>query len=123
MRAMGVNLSRQINAYFSHLLIMFSLFFFARITFITGLFFGVSWGLLSYEHSLNPDLVSMILTLGFGMGLVLFPSFVLTCLLYLLLGKLQDNPTPRWLIIANFLWLLLFVIFILFLNGPNYYQP
>jgi hypothetical protein len=119
---MGENLSRQINAYFSHLLTMFSLFFFARLTFLAGLFFGGSWVLLLVEHNLNPELVSMVLTAGFGLGVLLFPSFVLTCAVLSVRGRLKSNPTPRWLIVANVIWLLLFITFIFFLNGTYYHQ-
>jgi hypothetical protein len=120
---MGMNLSRQINAYFSHLLIMFSLFFFARLTFLTGLFFLASWGLLLLEHDLPADLVSTVLTTGFGLGALLFPLFNVTCLWLALRGQLRSNPTPRWLILANLLWLIVFITFIFYLNGPNYHQP
>lgn len=102
---------------------MFSLFFFARLTFLTGLFFAASWGLLLIDHGLNPDIVSTVLTIGFGMGIVLFPGFALAVLLHALRGQMKNNPVPRWLIYANFIWLLLFLTFILYLNGPNYYQP
>lgn len=102
---------------------MFSLFFFARLTFISGLFFGAPWGLLSVKHDLHPDVVSMILTIGFGLGALLIPLFNLICFLQWVRGKLRQTATPRWLILANFIWLLLFITFILFLNGPNYYQP
>ena len=115
--------SRQINAYFSHLLTMFSLFFFARLTFLTGLFFGVSWGLLFIDHNLPSDLVSTLLTIGFGMGAVLFPAFALICGWYAWRGKLRSHPVSRWLIIGNLIWLALFITFILFLNGPYYHQP
>lgn len=101
---------------------MFSLFFFARLTFLCGLFFAASWALLLLDHGLNPELVSTILTLGFGMGAVLIPLFNGVCLVYVIRGKIRSNPTPRWLIVANFIWLLLFVTFILFLNGPYYHQ-
>ena len=102
---------------------MFSLFFFARLTFLCGLFFGASWGLLFVEHGLNPELNSFLLTIGFGMGAILIPVFNLTCLVHRIRGKLAQNPTPRWLIVSNFIWLLLFITFILFLNGPYYHQP
>jgi uncharacterized membrane protein len=102
---------------------MFSLFFFARLTFVCGLFFGASWALLFVEHGLNPDLTSTILTLGFGLGAILLPLFSLTCLIQALRGKLRQHPLPRWLIVANFIWLLLFITFIIFLNGPGYHQP
>ena len=101
---------------------MFSLFFFARLTFLCGLFFGASWVLLFIEHGLNPEFTSLMLTIGFGMGAVLIPLFNLSCLFQAVRGKLRQNPTPRWLILANFIWLLLFITFILFLNGPYYHQ-
>ncbi len=102
---------------------MFSLFFFARLTFLTGLFFGVSWGLLFIDHNLPSDLVSTLLTIGFGMGAVLFPSFALVVGISALRGKLRKQMLPRWLIIGNLIWLALFITFILFINGPYYHQP
>ncbi len=102
---------------------MFSLLFFARLTFLTGLFFGASWGLLLVQHGLNPEIVSTILTIGFGFGMVLFPAFGLVCLLLAIRGRLKSSSLPRWLVMGNFLWLILFILFILYLNGPHYYQP
>lgn len=102
---------------------MFSLFFLARLTFLCGLFFAASWALLFFEHGLNPELTSWMLTIGFGMGAILIPFFNLACLIQRVRGKLHQNPTPRWLIIANFIWLLLFITFILYLNGSHTHQP
>ena len=102
---------------------MFSLFFLARLTFLTGLFFGASWGLLLVDHDLPTDLVSTLLTIGFGMGAVLFPSFALVVGIFAIRGKLRAQMLPRWLILSNLTWFVLFIIFILFLNGPYYHQP
>jgi len=102
---------------------MFSLLFFARLTFLTGLFFAASWGLLLVEHGLNPELVSTILTIGFGFGLVLFPCFGLICLVLSIRGQFSRSNLPRWLVMGNFIWLILFITFILYLNGPYYHQP
>ena len=102
---------------------MMSFFFFARLTFLTGLFFAASWALLLFRHELNPDLVSTILTIGFGIGSVLLPAFGISCLWLAWRGSLKQSQVPRWLIIANLTWLLVFIIFIIYLNGPSYYQP
>mgnify|MGYP003343747864 CR=1 FL=1 len=102
---------------------MFSFLFFARLTFITGLSFGASWILLLVKHNLPHDLVSTILTIGFGIAAIQLPVFALTCLYFLAKGGLKATNTPRWLIAANLLFLTLFITFIFYLNGPYYHQP
>lgn len=102
---------------------MYSHLFFARLTFLTGLFFAAAWSLLLFDHGLNPELVSLILTIGFGFSLVLLPCFGLVCLLLAIRGKLKQAPMPRWIIVANLIWLFLFILFVIYLNGPYYHQP
>lgn len=98
------------------------LLFLSRLSFITGLCFLVSVSQLLWDWIPEGSVMSTIITIGIFMGLLILP---VTCIAYgliLIIRKEIRSIVPRWLIIANclFLFLLLFTIF--YWNDPYYHQ-
>ena len=92
------------------------LLFLSRLAFICGLFFLLSLSLLFRDWIRDESLVSTIITIGFFMGMIIVP---ITLICYLVLWLFRKNPAalvPRWLIIANFLVLLLLIGYIFYNN-------
>ncbi len=92
------------------------LLFLSRLAFICGVFFILSLSLLIKDWVEDESLVSTIITIGYFMGMLIVP---VTLLCYLVLWVIRKNPAkivPRWLIIANFVVLLLLLGYICYIN-------
>ena len=66
---------------------------------------------------------TMVSTIGvmYYLGLLLVPITNLCYLVVLLLGK-KMPIVPRWLIIANFIFLIALLFYIFYLDDPYYHQ-
>lgn len=96
--------------------------FISRLSFICGLFFLLSVSLLVKDWLTDQVAVSTIVTIGYAMGLVLFP-LVNLCYLGVFIVKRKLRPyVPAWLVLMNFLYLLILVVYIFYLNDPYYHQ-
>ncbi len=96
--------------------------FLSKLSFICGLFFIASVSLLIKNWLTDITAISTVVTLGYAMGLILFP-LVNICYLGVLLIKRKLRPyVPLWLVIANFLFLLALITYIFYLNDPYYHQ-
>jgi hypothetical protein len=95
----------------------------SRLAFISGICI-VTWLVLAMTKTENNELFSStIITIGYVMGAVFLPSVNISYLVLKLAGKKQTLGTvPKWLIIANFLFLLLLIYYIFYLNDPYYHQ-
>ena len=98
------------------------LLFLSRLAFICGLFFVVSVTLLIKKWVNNPELESIIITIGYLMGMIILPVTNLCYLAVLILKKKLRKFVPLWLILANVLFLLFLIYFIFYLNDPYYHQ-
>ncbi len=98
------------------------LLFLSRLAFICGLFFLVSISLLYKDWLTDQALVSMIITIGYFMGLIVFPLIILCYILVFLVKRKLRAYVPVWLIIANLFFLLALIYFIFYLNDPYYHQ-
>lgn len=98
------------------------LLFLSRLAFICGIFFLLSVSLLIQDWLTNPDLKSMIITIGYSMGMIVLPLVNLCYLGVFLLRKPLRSVVPAWLILCNFLFLLSLIFFIFYLNDPYYHQ-
>ena len=88
---------------------MQNLIFFSRVAFICNVCFVLVWGMRTYpllEEGQPGELVSLVLILGILIAFLLnivVNGFILA---FILQRKAAWKHFPRWLIIANFLFLL-----------------
>lgn len=88
------------------------LLFLSRLAFICGFFFLVSLSLLYRDWANDIAIVSTIIIIGHVIGIIAVP-LVNVCYLVLLLTKRQLlAPVPRWLMIANMLFLFILAAYI-----------
>ena len=92
------------------------LLFLSRLAFICGIFFLLSLSLLIWDWIKDESLVSTIITIGFFMGMIIVPITLISYLALWLIRKKLSAIVPRWLIIANFLVLLLLLGYIYYNN-------
>jgi hypothetical protein len=88
--------------------------FLSRVAFICNLFF-LATVLLHYHNYINdPVAVSTIVILGYILAVFLFNPIVnISCLVLLLQKKKLFELIPRWLVITNFIFLIVQLPYIL----------
>jgi hypothetical protein len=91
--------------------------FLSRVAFICNGFFLIT-ALLQYKNVVQEVVaVSTIVVLGYFLSIFVFNPLVNFCYLVLLLRKQKlFDGVPRWLVMANFIFLILQVLYILFLH-------
>jgi len=92
------------------------LLFLSRLAFICGLFFLLTISLLVKEWIKDDNLISTIITIGFFMGIIVVPITVVCYLVFLIFRKSALKIVPRWLILSNFLVLLILLGYIYYIN-------
>jgi hypothetical protein len=92
------------------------LLFLSRVAFICGVSFLLSLSLLIKDWVKDESMVSTIITIGFFMGMIIVPLTLICYLILLIAGKNPATFVPRWLIIANLFFLLVFVGYIIYNN-------
>ena len=98
------------------------LLFLSRIAFICNLFFLLTV-LLQWRNIIgNEQVVSTVIIVGYFFAVIIFNPFVnLSYLVTLLRKKPLFNFVPRWLVLTNFIFLLLQLQYLLFLNDTLHY--
>lgn len=98
------------------------LLFISRVAFISNLFFLLTVILHFNSFPVDQALVSTIVIIGYALSVFLFTPLVnILYLVFLVLRKKLFALVPKWLIITNFIFLLLQIAYIiLFLNGSVY---
>ena len=99
------------------------LLFLSRVAFICNLFFLLS-ALLQWKDFIGSHtIVSTIVVIGYFLSVFIFSPLI--NLLYAgqaIIKKNLFNVVPKWLVIVNFIFLLIQLLFILFfLNDTFYY--
>ncbi len=99
------------------------LLFLSRLAFISGICI-VIWLLLAMIKTENDEMFSStIITIGYVMGAILLPLVNICYLVLRLSGKKAAlSVVPRWLIIANIIFLIVLLYYIFYLNDPYYHQ-
>lgn len=92
------------------------LLFLSRLAFICGLFFVVSLSLLVKDWLHDQSIVSTIITIGFFMGMIVVPFTLLCYLVTWIAGKKPASVVPRWLIIANVFFMLVYAGYVYYNN-------
>lgn len=98
------------------------LLFLSRLAFICGICFLISLGLAVIKRENNEPFSSMIINIGFGLGLIVVPITVLSYLGVSIAGKKVSAAVPRWLVWMNVLFLFVLIFFIFYINDPYYNQ-
>ena len=96
--------------------------FLLKVAFVCNLFFLFTV-LLHFSSFLQDQaLISTIVIMGYFLSVLVFnPIANIVCLVVLLFRKELFDIVPAWLVIANFIFLILQVLYIiLFLNGKPY---
>ena len=99
------------------------LLFLSRLALICGICVLLSLSLLFYEWTKDQDIASTLITIGFFLGILIIPATLICYLAVIILRKNLTSIVPVWLIVANILCLILFLFYIIFINGPRNYSP
>ena len=96
------------------------LFSLSRLSFICNIFFvlAITLQLIDWNH--NQDITATIGIIGYVMVVILNPLVNLCYLVLGLRGKKFWKIVPAWLVTANFLFLIMQFIFILYLNDTKH---
>lgn len=92
---------------------MQSLLFFSRVAFICNICFVLAWGMKYYPDLPSGQVVSMVLILGLLISFILNIIVNSIMLVLVLRRKPVFNLFPGWLLIINFLFLILQTILFL----------
>lgn len=95
------------------------LLFLSRVALICNVFFLLAVSLQLANWLQNIDLVALIVMLGYLMVAIVNPLVNLLILLLLLIRR-RLPLIPTWLIIVNFLFLVLQILYVLFLNDVQH---
>lgn len=100
------------------------LLFLSRVALVCNVFFLVAASLQWKDYIGNSEAVSTIVILGYFLAVFLFSPLVnFLYAIQWVRRKEVFSHVPRWLVLTNFLFLVLQVIFIVFfLNGTFDYQ-
>ncbi|RZS75295.1 hypothetical protein [Pseudobacter ginsenosidimutans] len=93
---------------------MRKLLFFCRVAFLCNVCFLLAWLIQYLPVSPHGHIASTIVVLGTGLAVILNIAVNFFVVISLLQKKMDWSVFPRWLIIVNFLFLLLQIIILLF---------
>jgi len=93
------------------------LLFLSRLAFICGFAFLLSFLGLFLKWIENQELLSTVIIIGHVIGMIVVPISLICYLLLWLAKKKPGYIVPRWLVIANVLFLILLFTYIFLLNG------
>lgn len=98
------------------------LLFLSRIAFISGICILIWLVLAMIKTEIDEAFSSTVITIGYLIGGLVLPATNLIYLVMSLIGKKISAVVPRWLIIANILFFLVFIYYIFYLNDPYYHK-
>ena len=98
------------------------LLFLSRLAFICGFAFLLSFLGLFFKWIENQQLLSTLIIIGFVIGMIVLPLSLIAYVALLVAGKSPGAFVPRWLLIANVLFLIVLLTYIFFINDPYYNQ-
>lgn len=111
-------MGNKINGYFLNaFLFMRWLLFLSRLAFVCNVFFLLALSLQFGKWFHNQDAEATVLIIGYFMAALLNPAAVVCYLLFLLLKRSRLRAVPGWLMIANALFLVFQIFYLLHLNG------
>jgi len=93
------------------------LLFLSRLAFVCNCFFLLALSLQFGRWFQNQDAEATIIIIGYFMSALLNPVALVCYALLFFLKRAGLNPVPKWLMIANSLFLIFQIFYILHLNG------
>ena len=93
------------------------LLFLSRLAFVCNCFFLLALSLQFGRWFQNQDAEATVIIIGYFMSALLNPAALFCYLLLFFLKRTGLSPVPKWLMIANLLFLIFQVFYILHLNG------
>jgi len=98
------------------------LLFLSRLAFISGICI-VIWLVLAMIKTENEEIFSStVIIIGYAMGVIFLPITNFLYLVFSISRRKFSPPVPRWLVIANIIFLIVLVYYIFYLNDPYYHQ-
>ena len=96
--------------------------FLSKLALICNIFFLFSVVLHFTSFLENEGVISIIIIIGYALAVFIFTPLVnIIYFAFLVLRKKLFNVVPKWLVLANFIFLLLQILYvILFLNDSVY---
>ncbi|MBK6935731.1 MAG: hypothetical protein IPH18_01740 [Chitinophagaceae bacterium] len=98
------------------------LLFLSRIAFISGICILIWLVLAMVKTEIDEAFSSTVITIGYVIGGLVLPVTNIIYLVMSLMGKKISSIVPKWLIIANIFFFLVFIYYIFYLNDPYYHQ-
>ncbi|HEX2534953.1 MAG TPA: hypothetical protein VHK69_14515 [Chitinophagaceae bacterium] len=96
--------------------------FLSRLAFICNIFFVLTVVLMRLGFIADQAVISTIIIVGYFLGVLCFNPLANLCYgAVLVMRRPLFRHVPRWLVTANFLFLLLQIAFIFFLNDSFHY--
>ena len=92
---------------------MQKLLFFSRVAFICNICFVLTWGMHYYPDLLHRDISSTIIVMGYVVSALMNMAVATACVILFVRRRLPSPHFPLWLIIVNFLFLILQLILVL----------
>ena len=102
---------------FALILSMRWLLFLSRLAFVCNAFFLVALSLQFVRWFQNPDAESLVIIIGYFMAMLLNPAAVLCCVLLFVRNRSKLQIVPKWLMVANALFLAFQVFYLFHLNA------
>jgi hypothetical protein len=105
---------------FALILFMRWLLFLSRLAFICNVFFllAVSLQLTRWFH--NQDAEALVIIIGYFLVALINPLANICSLFLFVNNKTKLSVVPRWLLISNFVFLILQLIYLINLNGTQH---
>ncbi len=95
------------------------LLFLSRVAFICNIFFLLSASLQFYNWARNSEVNSTIIIIGYFLA-ILFNPLINICYFFLLIFRKKiAEIIPLWLVIANVIFLILQLLFVIYLTANN----
>ena len=91
--------------------------FLSRLAFICNVFFLLGVSMLLFGWVDDQGASSTVMILGFFMGAILNPLANLSTLILFFVNRTKLKLLPTWLILSNFLLLLLQIMYLIYRNG------
>jgi hypothetical protein len=96
------------------------LLFLSRLAFICNVFFLLAVSLQLTRWFQNQDAEALVIIIGYFMVAIINPLANFCCLFLFLNNRQQVSVVPRWLLVANFVFFVVQILYIINLNGTQH---
>ncbi|MFV0606807.1 MAG: hypothetical protein ACK5NK_13305 [Niabella sp.] len=93
------------------------LLFLSRVAFLGGIMLILAFSLLLYSWNHEEAISSSIIMAGYVLGFVLIPVVNIIYLLLIISGRRPTRFVPLWILIFNFIYFIILLLYILYING------